>query len=71
MLWVVLVSSFNRQNISTCLMNAIFFLELTSMAQLDTCQTGDQEVVVSIPAGQQHIFMEIDYDFLQSFSPVY
>ena len=55
MLWVVLISSFNRQNISTCL-NVIFFLELASMAQLDACQTGDQEVAVLTPAGSATFF---------------
>ena len=31
----------------------------SSVAQLDACQTGDQEVVGSNPAGRQHSFMEI------------
>ena len=33
-----------------------------SVAQLDACPTGDQEVAGSTPTGQKHSFVEIDHE---------
>ena len=33
-----------------------------SVAQLDACLTGDQEVAGSTPPSRQHSFMEIDHE---------
>ena len=44
----------------------IFSEDLASVAHLDVHPTGDQEVTVLPPLGQQHSFVEIDYEIFST-----
>ena len=49
-------------NLRLKLLCLLQYLLPASVAQLDVCPTGDQEVAGSIPLGWQHSFMEIDHE---------